>query len=72
MQTVDSYDVVYFADDTGKVDLSGTYYVAVYSYQYSTFSIQVSVQRDVQLDGKEKPSSAIAQKVQKPVPAQLN
>lgn len=49
----DSYDLVYFDDKTGTGDLSGTYYIAAYSYQYSTFSLQVQVDRTApSLDGK--------------------
>lgn len=56
VRTVDSYDVVYFDDKTGDTDLSATYYIAVYSYQYSTYSIQVSVERENLSDDAKKPS----------------
>ena len=45
VRTGDSYDLVYFDDTTGTQDLSGTYYIAIYSYQYSTYSLQVNVDR---------------------------
>jgi hypothetical protein len=45
VKTMDSLDLAYFDDKTGKGDLSGTYYVAVYSYQYSTYSLNVAVDR---------------------------
>ena len=32
VKTSDSYDMVYFDDKTGKDDLSGTYYIAIYSF----------------------------------------
>lgn len=38
-------DLVFFEDPNGKKSLSGTYYIAVYSLQYSTFTILVSVDR---------------------------
>ena len=45
VKTSDSYDQVYFDDKTGKQELSGTYYVAIYSFQYSTYSLSVQVDR---------------------------
>jgi hypothetical protein len=52
VKTADSFDMVYFDDKNGgNSDLTGTYYVGVYSYQYSTYSIAATVQR-VDINGK--------------------
>ena len=45
VKTADSFDMVYFEDANGKTDLTGTYYIGVYSYQYSTFSLVATVKR---------------------------
>jgi hypothetical protein len=52
VKTADSFDLVYFDDPTGSNDLSGTYYVGVYSYQYSTYTITATVER-VDSSGKK-------------------
>jgi hypothetical protein len=51
VKTSDSFDMVFFDDSTGKTDLTGTYYIGVYSYQYSTFSLVANVER-VNFEGK--------------------
>ena len=43
----DSYDMVFFDDKTGNTDLSGTYYISVYSLQYSAYTIVVNVDRSL-------------------------
>ena len=43
--------MVYFDNSNGNADLTGTYYLGVYSYQYSTFSLVANVER-VNSEGK--------------------
>ena len=45
VKTSDSFDMVFFDDTTGLTDLTGTYYIGVYSYQYSTYSLVATVKR---------------------------
>lgn len=58
VKTSDSYDIVYFDAKSPNDDLSGTtYYVAIYSFQYSTYSLSVQVDRTDKStggDGKDK------------------
>ena len=51
VKTSDSYDLVFFDNSNGKNDLTGTYYIGVYSYQYSTYSLVANVER-VNQEGK--------------------
>jgi hypothetical protein len=51
VKTADSLDMVFFDESTSKGDLTGTYYVGVYSYQYSTYSLVATVKR-VDKNGK--------------------
>jgi len=51
VKTSDSFDMVFFDDLNGNTDLTGTYYVGVYSYQYSTYSLVATVKR---VDSKGK------------------
>lgn len=46
----EAHDLVYFDDRQGS-DLTGTYYVGVYSYQYSTYTLVATVER-VDSNGK--------------------
>ena len=51
VKTSDSFDMIYFDDSNGKTDLTGTYYIGVYSYQYSTYSLMATVER-IDINGK--------------------
>jgi hypothetical protein len=51
VKTSDSFDMIYFDDTNGKTDLTGTYYIGVYSYQYSTYSLMATVER-IDINGK--------------------
>jgi hypothetical protein len=51
VKTSDSYDLIFYDNANGKNDLTGTYYLGVYSYQYSTYSIVANVER-VNSEGK--------------------
>ena len=46
VMTSDNYDIVTFDYNFGKEDITGTYYISVYSFQYSTYSIVATVERD--------------------------